>query len=118
LNIDHIRQSLEAADRGLQRAIAQLTEMRFGVPRAESALSDAARNLTAALENLPGAGDRRRLLPAVRNIRAHLSRVQALLDSAAAFQYGWTAAAQVHAQTYTAEGSLAPSAGSGIIVEA
>jgi hypothetical protein len=103
---EQVLQSLESADESLRRAIAQLVEMRFGVPQCAGALHSAADNLRLALAGEVAEADRAALKPVVQRIRAHAVRVQALLDSAAAFYCGWFGAASAGPQTYAPDGQL------------
>jgi hypothetical protein len=116
MDTEQVRQSLENADESLRRAIAQLVEMRFGVPRCAGALDDAVENLRAALTAASAEPARDTLKPIVQSIRAHAARVQALLDSAAAFYCGWTAAVPAGPDTYAPDGQLLRDSGGGRVM--
>ncbi|MGA3024969.1 MAG: hypothetical protein ABSF98_09385 [Bryobacteraceae bacterium] len=110
---EQILQSLESADESLRRAIAQLVEMRFGVPQCGGALHNAAENLRFAVAGMVPETERDALKPVVQRIRAHAVRVQALLDSAAAFYCGWVSAVPAGPETYAADGRLLHNGGGG-----
>jgi len=105
-----VLQSLESADENLRRAIAQLVEMRFGVPQCGGALQSAVQDLRSAVA---GAAPGPELKPLVQRIRAHTARVQALLDAAAAFYCGWASAAPAGPATYAPDGQLLRNGGGG-----
>jgi hypothetical protein len=110
---EQVLQSLESADESLRRAIAQLVEMRFGVPQCGGALDNAVENLRFAVAGAVPQPERDALKPVVQRIRAHAARVQALLDSAAAFYCGWTSAAPAGPETYAPDGQLLRDGGGG-----
>ena len=103
---EQVLQSLESADESLRRAIAQLVEMCFGVPQCGGALDGAVENLRVALAGAASEPGRDALKPVVQRIRAHAGRVQALLDSAAAFYCGWFSAAPAGQESYAPDGQI------------
>jgi hypothetical protein len=103
---EQVRQFLERADESLLRAIAQLVEMRFGVPQCGGALRNTVENLRSALAGEVAEPEKEALKPVVQRIRSHAARVQALLDSAAAFHCGWTSATPPGPDTYAPDGQL------------
>jgi len=110
---EQVRQSLESADESLRRAIAQLVEMRFGVPQCAGALDNAAENLRSALAGAIPEPRRNTLEPVVQRIRTHAVRVRALLDAAAAFYCGWCSAAPAGPESYAPDGQLLRNGGAG-----
>ena len=110
---EQVRESLEKADESLRRAIAQLVEMRFGVPQCRVALDNAVGNLQAALSSAAGDAERDSLRPVVQNIRSHAIRVQTLLDSAATLHYGWHSVAPAGPDTYAPDGQVLRESGGG-----
>jgi hypothetical protein len=110
---EQVRKSLENADESLRRAIAQLVEMRFGVPQCAGALDNAMENLRSALAVTVPALERDTLKPIVQSIRSHAVRVHALLDSAAAFYCGWTSVVPAGPETYAPDGQLLRDGGGG-----
>jgi len=110
---EHVRQSLEDADECLRRAIAQLVEMRFGIPQCGPALDSAVEKLRSAIENPMHGSERDDLKPVVQRIRAHAVRVQALLDSAASFYFGYYSAMPSAPDTYAPDGQILREAGGG-----
>jgi hypothetical protein len=57
--------------------------------------------------------DRNELAAVVQRIRTHAARVQALLDSAAAFYCGWVSSAVTGPPSYTPDGQLLRDEGRG-----
>jgi hypothetical protein len=110
---EQVRQSLERADESLRRAIAQLVEMRFGVPPWGGALDNAADSLRLAVAGAIPEPERNALKPVVQRIRAHAARVKVLLDSAAAFYCGWYSAAPAGLETYAPDGQIVRDGGGG-----
>jgi hypothetical protein len=110
-----VLQSLESADESLRHAIAQLIEMRFGVPQCRGALHEAAEKLRSAVSRaVPGPEiNQPELKQMVRRMRAHMVRVQALLDAAAAFYCGWVSAAPPGPPSYAPDGQLLRDEGGG-----
>lgn len=107
---EQVLQSLESADESLRRAIAQLVEMRFGVPQCRGSLDDAAKKLRSAMDRAVPEPELRQM---VQRIRAHAVRVQALLDAAAAFYCGWSSAAPAGPPSYAPDGQLVRDEGGG-----
>jgi hypothetical protein len=107
---EQLQDSLERTDESLRRAIAQLVEMRLGVPQCRSALDDAAKSLQSVVaEGVPEP----KLRPLVQRIRANAQRVQVLLDSAAAFYYGWASATPAGPSSYAPDGQILRDGGGG-----
>jgi hypothetical protein len=105
--------SLEEADDNLRRAIAHLVAMRFDAPGCPRALSEAAGKLRRATSGDFSVIDRNELAAVVQRIRTHAARVQALLDSAAAFYCGWVSSAVTGPPSYTPDGQLLRDEGRG-----
>ena len=104
--IEQVRQSLESADESLGRAIAQLAEMRFAVSDYAVALDNAVEHLRSAVSGTIPEPDKDTIKPILQRIRTRAARVQALLDSAAAFYCGWTSVAPAGPDTYAPDGHL------------
>ncbi len=104
--VEQVRQSLERADESLRCAIAQLVEMRFGAPDYLAALNNAAQHLRSATAGAGPVVETQTLKPIVQRLRTSAARVQALLDSAAAFYCGWTSATPAGPDTYAPDGQL------------
>ena len=106
---EQLVESLERADECLQRAVAQLVEMRFGVAQC-GVLADAEKSLRVAMEAAtPGPA----LRPLVQRIRGNAQRVQLLLDSAASLYYGWASATPDGPPSYSPDGQIVRDGGGG-----
>jgi len=110
---EQIRESLEKADASLRRATAELIEMRFGAPQWNQSLEHAVQNLQAAVNDPAFEMGKESLRALVRSVRTQVVRIQALLDSAAAFYYGWYSAAPGGPDSYAADGELRRDEGGG-----
>jgi len=104
---------LESADENLRRAISQLVEMRVGAPDYTAALNKAVEHLRSAVGTAVPEPDMDTLKPVLQRIRMGAARVQALLDSAAAFYCGWTSVVPAGPDTYAPDGNLLREQGSG-----
>jgi hypothetical protein len=110
---EQVLRSLEEADDNLRRAITQLVAMRFDASGCPGALSGAAGKLRLATSGTFSGIDRNELAAVVQRIRTHAARVQALLDSAAAFYCGWVSSAVTASPSYAPDGQLLRDEGRG-----
>jgi hypothetical protein len=112
---EQVLKSLELADESLRRAIAELVEMRFGVPQCRGPLGETVENLRVAVAHADAAPELSvpELRKTIQRIRAQAVRAQLLLDSAAAFYCGWTSAAPAGPPSYAPDGQILRDRGSG-----
>jgi len=109
---EQIREALERADENLRLATAELIEMRVA-PQWDKTLQQALHDLQTAVNDPAFESGKVPLRALVGNVRTRVVRIQALLDSAAAFYFGWSTAAPAGPDTYAADGELRREEGGG-----
>lgn len=106
MTTEEARKHLEAAEKGLRTAVDQLIIQPSKAARLEAGLKTVAETIEKVSSERSSFAQSEPIAQLLRRIRAHIGRMQLLLDTAATFYCGAMADALSHSGAYTADGRL------------